>query len=357
MLIEKSRLPLQEIILIGLLPCCLKKLVYRLRGYRMGKRVAIGFGSVICGETVEIGDYTTIGFFTIIRGKSIKIGSYVHIGATTFLDTSYMEIGEGTKINEQVFVGGLQWPDSKFIIGKNCQIMQMTFINPAVSITMGDDSGIGGHSLVFGHASWHSVFDGYTAEFAPIKIGDNVSLTWRSFVMPGVTIGDGSIIGPGSLVTRDVPEKSLAAGFPARIISGPPDFPRQVSVEEKKRLLADIENRMFAYFSASGLECSMEAGMHTVRWRKGKIFTRRNLRRVAILYDNPPVLPKTDGGPDICVSLWAAPDSLRKEFDSRGIVWFDIENKERSVEFNELSEEVSLFIRRFGVRFTRISIK
>src|SRR5271169_5919143 len=117
MLIEKPRIPIRSVLLYGLWPGFIKIFWYRLKGYRIGKGVSIGLGSVICGEQVEIGDHTSIGFLTVIRGKKIVIGPHVQIGSTTFLDTPHMEIGEGTKINEQVFVGGLQAPDSKFIVG------------------------------------------------------------------------------------------------------------------------------------------------------------------------------------------------------------------------------------------------
>src|SRR5215469_13887633 len=143
MILEKPRIPIRSILLYGLWPGFIKILLYRLKGYRIGKGVSIGFGSVICGDLVEVGDHTSIGFLTIIRGKEIRLGSYVQIGSTTFLDTPYIEIGEGSKINEQVFVGGLQFPDSRIVLGRNCQIMQMTFINPARSVIVGDDSGIG----------------------------------------------------------------------------------------------------------------------------------------------------------------------------------------------------------------------
>ena len=191
MLIQKDRFPIKEVVLFGLLPNFLKKWIYRLKGYRIGKKVSLGFGAVICGEEVSIGDYTTIGFFTIIRGKGIKIGSWVTIGATTIIDTPFLEIGDGSRINEQVFVGGLQFPDSKLVIGKNCQIMQMSFINPAKSITIGDDSGIGGDCLLFGHTSWLSKFEGYPVEFAPIEIGKSVSLAWRVLCYRGRRLGTG----------------------------------------------------------------------------------------------------------------------------------------------------------------------
>lgn len=52
----------------------------------------------------------------------------------------------------------------------------------------------------------------------PIVLGDNVWIGARSIVLPGVTIGRDSCVGAGSVVTRDVPERCLVAGVPARTI-------------------------------------------------------------------------------------------------------------------------------------------
>ena len=111
--------------------------------------------------------------------------------------------------------------------------MQMSFINPARSIVVGDDTGIGGHCLLFGHTSWLSQFEGYPVEFDTIEIGNSVSLAWRVFILPGTKIGDGAVIGANSLVHRTIPPKCLAVGFPARVVSKYPDFPREIADEEK----------------------------------------------------------------------------------------------------------------------------
>jgi maltose O-acetyltransferase len=52
----------------------------------------------------------------------------------------------------------------------------------------------------------------------PIKIGNGCWLGGGAIVLPGVTIGDGSVIGAGSVVTKDIPENSLAVGNPCRVI-------------------------------------------------------------------------------------------------------------------------------------------
>ena len=53
---------------------------------------------------------------------------------------------------------------------------------------------------------------------APIKIGNNVSIGMRSVIMPGVTIGEGSVIGANATVTKDIPPYSIAVGNPAKVI-------------------------------------------------------------------------------------------------------------------------------------------
>ncbi len=59
---------------------------------------------------------------------------------------------------------------------------------------------------------------------APIHIGDRVWIGARAMILKGVTIGDGAVIAAGSIVTRDVPSRALAAGVPARVIKNNVDW-------------------------------------------------------------------------------------------------------------------------------------
>ena len=52
----------------------------------------------------------------------------------------------------------------------------------------------------------------------PVTIGDNVWICAGALILPGVTIGEGSVIGAGSVVTKDIPPRSLAVGNPCRVI-------------------------------------------------------------------------------------------------------------------------------------------
>jgi acetyltransferase-like isoleucine patch superfamily enzyme len=357
MLLEKPRIPMRDVLLFGLLPGVLKIWVYRLRGYRIGKRVSIGFGSVICADQVEVGNDTKIGFLTILRGKQIKIGSRVQIGSTTFLDTPYLEIGDGTKINEQVFVGGLQFPDSKLVVGRNCQIMQMSFINPARDITIGDDSGIGGHSLIFGHTSWLSQFEGYPVDFQPIEIGRSVSLSWRVFVLPGTRIGDGAVIGANSVVSRTVPPRCLSLGFPARVVAQSPEFPKIPDDEEKRKILRNIMEEFAKYFSQSGFEVSIQGNDYVVRQKKMKwLWTKERKWRMRVFYGdiNEGDVPGRSSGIDVFLSLKEIPADIRSRLTAGNITWLDIARKEQALVTNELGDEVSLFLKRYGVRTLRV---
>ena len=55
------------------------------------------------------------------------------------------------------------------------------------------------------------------AEEKPVTIGDDVWIGGRVIILPGVKIGSHSVVGAGSVVTKDVPEWSIAAGNPATV--------------------------------------------------------------------------------------------------------------------------------------------
>ncbi len=63
----------------------------------------------------------------------------------------------------------------------------------------------------------------------PIRVGNNVWFGGHATVLPGVTIGDNTVIGAGSVVTHDIPSNVVAVGNPCRVI-------RQITREEKSEM-------------------------------------------------------------------------------------------------------------------------
>ena len=67
---------------------------------------------------------------------------------------------------------------------------------------------------------------GYKLGIIHMKKGSLVGM--ESFIMPGVTIGEGAIVGAGSLVTKDIPAWTVAAGRPAKVVK---EIPQRISVK------------------------------------------------------------------------------------------------------------------------------
>ena len=135
MLIKNKRIPIKEIITIGCLPSFLKVFIYKLKGYKIGKKVKIGLGSVIIGKDVIIKDNVRIGFLSVFIVKDLKLDRFVNIGSLVYINTEKVELGEDTKIRENVYIAGLKTPDSKLIMGKRCSILQNSFLNDKIDVS------------------------------------------------------------------------------------------------------------------------------------------------------------------------------------------------------------------------------
>jgi carbonic anhydrase/acetyltransferase-like protein (isoleucine patch superfamily) len=121
--------------------------------------------------------------------------------------------------------GGARGPRSYLTVGDRTTIIDRCFINLSESVTIGDRTALSYNVVLLTHGAWQSPFRGYATKFAPIRIEDDVVVYLNTTVMPGVTIGKGSVVGASSLVLHDVPAHCLAAGIPARVRKGPGEYP------------------------------------------------------------------------------------------------------------------------------------
>ncbi len=65
----------------------------------------------------------------------------------------------------------------------------------------------------------------------PIKIGNDVFIGYRVLIMPGVTIGNRCVIGAGSVVTKNIPDNSLAVGNPCKVIKSSDELLEKLQTE------------------------------------------------------------------------------------------------------------------------------
>lgn len=105
-------------------------------------------------------------------------------------------------------------------IGADTFINYRCFLNTSAAITIGSRCDIG-MGVLFATSS-HELGDPTRRAGAPtadpIVVGDAAWIGGGSILLPGVTVGEGAVVAAGSVVTRDVPPHTLAAGSPARVV-------------------------------------------------------------------------------------------------------------------------------------------
>ena len=108
-------------------------------------------------------------------------------------------------------------------LGEHCWIGEGAVLDASGGLTIGEHTSIGVNTLVFTHSSWlanmmlenHSGSD--LIERKPVSIGKGCFIGGLVVIMPGVTIADFATVQPNSVVAKDVPERCLVAGNPARV--------------------------------------------------------------------------------------------------------------------------------------------
>ena len=153
---------------------------------------------------------------------SVKLGKDVKL--SQFINLYGCEIGDGTKIGAFVEV------QKNASIGKNCKISSHTFVCEGVTI---EDNVFIGHGVMFINDSYPRAAndDGslQTEEDWKVettRICKGASLGSGVTVLANVTVGQGALVGAGSVVTRDVPAYTIVAGNPAKVL-------RKVNSQEK----------------------------------------------------------------------------------------------------------------------------
>ena len=146
--------------------------------------------------------------------KDVKLGRNVQI--YNFVNLYGCEIGDNTKIGTFVEI------QKGAVIGKKCKISSHSFICEGVTI---ENEVFIGHNVTFINDLYPraATDDGELQtdddwKCIPTLVKKGASIGSSATILCGITIGEGAIVGAGSVVAKDVPPDVVAAGNPARIL-------------------------------------------------------------------------------------------------------------------------------------------
>ena len=177
-----------------------------------------------------------------------------------------------------------------------------------------------------------------------MTLGKSVWLPWRVFVMPGSTIGDGSVIGANSLVSGNIPPNSLAVGSPAKVIRSAPDFPKKLSEDERGALIGEMIREFDRFVAYHDVTVSEQKSLRVYRYQGGNERLHWRSRGSAI------DVPRRG---DTVLTETALTAAELAEYRSQGVFWLDLAGRTRSEAGSALTEELAAFIGRYGIRLPR----
>lgn len=150
-------------------------------------------------------------------GKKVRIGKGVRISG---LDK--VELGNNVVIYDNVLIYTGNRPESYFIMDNDSHIGPMSILNAEGGIRIGSGVAVGPSVNIY--SVGHSIVDitrrivDQERIYEEIIIEDDVYIGGNSFILQGIRIGKGSVIGAGAVVTKNIPPYSVAVGVPARVI-------------------------------------------------------------------------------------------------------------------------------------------
>jgi len=201
----------------------------------IGENVSIGndvtiFPNVYIGENTRIGDGSTIQFGAFVE-NDCNIGSHTRIGTNAVLRRE-TNIGDNSIFGSLSASEGKNWIGNNVLIHTQCHITTGIIIEDWVFIAP-EFVGANDFHILHGRRN----IERFVPKAPHIKFGSRIAVNVT--ILPGVVIGRESLIGASSLVTKDVPDFSIAYGVPAKIAKTVEDkwrLPERTYEEFRKRV-------------------------------------------------------------------------------------------------------------------------
>jgi acetyltransferase-like isoleucine patch superfamily enzyme len=143
-------------------------------------------------------------------GQNVKLSKFINL--------------YGCKIGDDTKIGAFVEIQKGAVVGKRCKISSHSFI--CEGVTIGDHCFIG-HSVVFINDNYpravspQGELEGdkeWAPRFVKTNLENNVAIGSNSTILGDITIGEGAVIGAGSVVTKNVPAKEIWVGNPAKFL-------------------------------------------------------------------------------------------------------------------------------------------
>ncbi|HET8567540.1 MAG TPA: acyltransferase [Candidatus Limnocylindria bacterium] len=156
----------------------------------------------------------------LLRALAKRLGNGVKVGlGVLVLHPHTFEIGDGVFIGNQTYLQGRH--DGRCVIGAGTWIGPQSYFD-CRDMELGEQVGWGPGAKVLG-----SEHTGEPADVAiiktdlvikPVRVGKWADIGVNAVLLPGVTVGEGAIVGAGAVVTHDVPPYAIVAGVPAKVL-------------------------------------------------------------------------------------------------------------------------------------------
>ena len=129
-------------------------------------------------------------------------------------------LGERMRIiGDTVPVEFVAQPGARLAIGARTSVNYGVSVTAAAAVTVGRECNLGQYVIIDDRTNYTSTVEsGTIAAPAPVVLEDHVWLGARVVVLSGVRIGHDAVVSAGSVVTHDLPPRSVSAGIPARVI-------------------------------------------------------------------------------------------------------------------------------------------
>jgi acetyltransferase-like isoleucine patch superfamily enzyme len=159
------------------------------------------------------------GEFTLDQFEQVGKGVVIELGVLVFHPEN-IQLGENVYVGHQTIIKG--YYKNKLKIGDNCWIGQQVFIHSAGGVEIHKNVGIGPGVKIL--TSTHSE-EGCdkpiierSVQFSPVIIEEDCDIGVNSVILPGVTLGRGTQVGAGAVVTKSFLPYSVVGGVPAKLM-------------------------------------------------------------------------------------------------------------------------------------------